>query len=193
MITELTAIIKPEEEKNSFAINRVICEELFKKNIKAKPQEVQFQILKKSIDARHGRQKLVLRLRVFINESPDALKNQGKLPEWKNADGNKSVIIIGSGPAGLFAALKLLEAGIKPVIIERGKDTSSRKVDIAAISTKDIVDQDSNYCFGEGGAGTFSDGKLYTRSNKRGDISKILKIFNAFGADEKILTDAHRN
>lgn len=191
MITELTAIIKPEEEKNSFAINRVICEELHKKNIKAKPQEVQFQILKKSIDARHGRQKLVLRLRVFINESPDALKNQDKLPEWKNADGNKSVIIIGSGPAGLFAALKLLEAGIKPVIIERGKDTSSRKVDIAAISTKDIVDQDSNYCFGEGGAGTFSDGKLYTRSNKRGDISKILKIFNAFGADEKILTDAH--
>ena len=191
MITELTAIIKPEEEKNSFAINRVICEELAKKNIKARTQQVQFQVLKKSIDARHGRQKLVLRLKVFINESPDALKNISKLPEWKKAEGNKSVIIIGSGPAGLFGALKLLESGIKPVIIERGKDTSSRKVDIASISTKNIVDENSNYCFGEGGAGTFSDGKLYTRSNKRGDISKILKIFNAFGADEKILTDAH--
>lgn len=191
MITELTAIIKPEEEKNSFAINRVICEELAKKNIKARTQQVQFQVLKKSIDARHGRQKLVLRLKVFINESPDALKNISKLPEWKKAEGNKSVIIIGSGPAGLFGALKLLESGIKPVIIERGKDTSSRKVDIASISTKNIVDENSNYCFGEGGAGTFSDGKLYTRSNKRGDISKILKIFNAFGADDKILTDAH--
>lgn len=191
MITELTAIIKPEEEKNSFAINRVICEELAKKNIKARTQEVQFQVLKKSIDARHGRQKLVLRLKVFINESPDALKNISKLPEWKKAEGSKSVLIIGSGPAGLFGALKLLESGIKPVIIERGKDTSSRKVDIASISTKNIVDENSNYCFGEGGAGTFSDGKLYTRSNKRGDISKILKIFNAFGADEKILTDAH--
>lgn len=191
MITELTAIIKPEEEKNSFAINRVICEELAKKNIKARTQQVQFQVLKKSIDARHGRQKLVLRLKVFINESPDALKNISKLPEWKKAEGNKTVIIIGSGPAGLFGALKLLESGIKPVIIERGKDTSSRKVDIASISTKNIVDENSNYCFGEGGAGTFSDGKLYTRSNKRGDISKILKIFNAFGADDKILTDAH--
>lgn len=191
MITELTAIIKPEEEKNSFAINRVICEELAKKNIKARTQQVQFQVLKKSIDARHGRQKLVLRLKVFINESPDALKNISKLPEWKKAEGNKTVIIIGSGPAGLFGALKLLESGIKPVIIERGKDTSSRKVDIASISTKNIVDENSNYCFGEGGAGTFSDGKLYTRSNKRGDISKILKIFNAFGVDDKILTDAH--
>lgn len=191
MITELTAIIKPEEEKNSFAINRVICEELAKKNIKARTQQVQFQVLKKSIDARHGRQKLVLRLKVFINESPNALKNISKLPEWKKAEGNKTVIIIGSGPAGLFGALKLLESGIKPVIIERGKDTSSRKVDIASISTKNIVDENSNYCFGEGGAGTFSDGKLYTRSNKRGDISKILKIFNAFGADDKILTDAH--
>lgn len=191
MITELTAIIKPEEEKNSFAINRVICVELAKKNIKARTQQVQFQVLKKSIDARHGRQKLVLRLKVFINESPDALKNISKLPEWKKAEGNKTVIIIGSGPAGLFGALKLLESGIKPVIIERGKDTSSRKVDIASISTKNIVDENSNYCFGEGGAGTFSDGKLYTRSNKRGDISKILKIFNAFGADDKILTDAH--
>lgn len=191
MITELTAIIKPEDEKNNFAITRTICDELHKKNINAKTSEIQFQVLKKSIDARHGKVKLVLRLKVFVNESADALKNQSKLPEWKKAQGTKSVIIIGSGPAGLFGALRLLEDGIKPVIIERGKDTSSRKVDIAAISTKDIVDQNSNYCFGEGGAGTFSDGKLYTRSNKRGDISRILKIFNAFGADEKILTDAH--
>lgn len=191
MITEITVIIKPEEEKNSFAITRSICDELSKKGNRVRPQEVQYQVLKKSIDARHGRTKFVLRIKAFINESPDAVKQQDKLPEWKKVDGRKSVIVIGSGPAGIFAALKLLEKGIKPVIIERGKDTSSRKIDIASISTKDLVDQNSNYCFGEGGAGTFSDGKLYTRSNKRGDINRILRIFNAFGADQKILTDAH--
>jgi uncharacterized FAD-dependent dehydrogenase len=98
---------------------------------------------------------------------------------------------VGSGPAGLFGALKLLEYGIKPIIIERGPETSQRRKDIALISTKDFVNEDSNYCFGEGGAGTFSDGKLYTRSNKRGNIQNILEIFAHFGADKKITTDAH--
>ena len=130
-----------------------------------------------------------MRYKICIGEKPG--DEFTKLPEWKNADGNKSVIIVGSGPAGLFGAFKLLEYGIKPVIIERGSDTSTRKRDIASISTKGIVDENSNYCFGEGGAGTFSDGKLYTRSNKRGNISSILKIFANFGADKKILTDAH--
>ena len=100
-------------------------------------------------------------------------------------------VVVGTGPAGLFAALQLLEFGIKPIVIERGSRTSKRKVDIAKISTTGIVDENSNYCFGEGGAGTFSDGKLFTRSNKRGDISKILSIFHYHGADEKILSDAH--
>lgn len=191
MITELSLIVKPEEEHNIPLLTKKTAEELFRKNIKAKTEDIKFIVLKKSIDARHKQIKLVLRLKVFIGEEPSEVKIDTSLPVWKKADGTKSVIVIGSGPAGLFGSLKLLEAGIKPVIIERGKDTSSRKVDIASISTKNIVDENSNYCFGEGGAGTFSDGKLYTRSNKRGDINLILKIFHEFGADEKILTDAH--
>ena len=191
MITDISIIVKPDEEKNRSVITKKAAEELFRKNIRAKPSEIKYTVLKKSIDARHQQIKIVLQLKVFINEEPSAAQQTQALPVWKNAASGKSVIIIGSGPAGLFGALKLLEDGIKPVIIERGKDTSSRKVDIATISTKNIVDKNSNYCFGEGGAGTFSDGKLYTRSNKRGDIGTILRIFNYFGADEKILTDAH--
>lgn len=192
MITDVSVIVKPDEEKNSQIIAKKAAEELFRKNIRAKPAEIKFNVLKKSIDARHRQIKIVLQLKVFINEDPSVIAEQSQaLPVWKNAASGKTVAIIGSGPAGLFGALKLLEEGIKPVIIERGKDTSSRKYDIATISTKNIVDENSNYCFGEGGAGTFSDGKLYTRSNKRGDIGTILRIFNHFGADEKILTDAH--
>ena len=145
--------------------------------------------VKKSIDARRGRIKLVMRYKVYVGESPQT--ETDALPVWKNADGTKRVAIVGAGPAGLFGALRLLEDGIKPIIIERGSVTSERKRDIAAISTRGVVDADSNYCFGEGGAGTFSDGKLYTRSNKRGNIGRILRIFVAFGANPAILTDAH--
>ena len=146
--------------------------------------------MKETVSFHNYKLKYHLRYKVFIDEEPGEVKTSA-LPEWKSADGKKTVIIVGSGPAGLFGALKLLEKGIKPVIVERGERTSDRKKSIAKISTQDLVDSDSNYCFGEGGAGTFSDGKLYTRSNKRGDISKILQIFVRFGADEKILTDAH--
>ncbi|MCQ2610874.1 MAG: FAD-dependent monooxygenase [Treponema sp.] len=192
MIQETTIIIKPEEENKTSLIELKLRRALFDKGIKVtKEDTLKFIILKKSMDARHGRQKLVLRCKAFINQEPESQSAAQKVPEWKKADPSKTVIIVGSGPAGLFAALCLLEAGIKPVIIERGKDTSNRKRDIAAISRQDKVDPDSNYCFGEGGAGTFSDGKLYTRSNKRGDIGRILTILNAFGADPKILTDAH--
>lgn len=195
MITELTVIIKPEDEKNNFTIINEIQSELKKKKVIAKQNEIKFRIIKKSLDCRHSKVKLVLRLKVFVNESQEAIAKEFQvntiLPTWKKVDKTKTVIIIGSGPAGLFAALKLLEVGIKPIIIERGKETSARKIDIAAISTKNIVDENSNYCFGEGGAGTFSDGKLYTRSNKRGNIAKILRIFYEFGANEKILIDAH--
>lgn len=188
MKTEVTITLKPEQEKDKKLINQLVKQELKKKNI-FNTQEMNCVFLKKSIDARHGQVKLHLRYAVYIGEEPEAAG--GKLPEWKKCDGKKSVIIVGSGPAGLFGALKLLEKGVKPIIIERGTDTLQRRKDIALISTKDSVNPESNYCFGEGGAGTFSDGKLYTRSNKRGDISSILRIFNAFGADEKILTDAH--
>src|SRR5690606_8202618 len=102
-----------------------------------------------------------------------------------------SVIIVGSGPAGLFAALRLIEFGVKPIILERGADVQARRRDLAAINKEHIVNPDSNYCFGEGGAGTYSDGKLYTRSKKRGDVTRILEIMVAHGAKEEILFDAH--
>jgi len=192
MNAEYTLILKPEEENNSGLIKKLLLREIEKKAGKEESQEARkgfnFYCIKKSIDARHGQLKLVMRYKVFTGKEEN---QKSSIPSWNKADSKKSVIIVGAGPAGLFGALKLLESGIKPVIIERGSETSKRKRDIAAISTKGFVNSDSNYCFGEGGAGTFSDGKLYTRSNKRGDISKILSIFNYFGADKEILTDAH--
>ncbi len=187
MIKEITITVQPQDEKNQGLHKSLVIKEL-KKN-KLPSNDLTLQFIKKSIDARHGQLKLHLRYKVYIGEKPSETENS--LPVWKKADGKHSVIIVGSGPAGLFGALRLLEDGVKPVILERGAETSQRKKDIALISTKDKVNENSNYCFGEGGAGTFSDGKLYTRSNKRGDINRILKIFNYFGASEKILTDAH--
>ena len=188
MKKSITVTIKPEQEKDKNLIERLVFAELKKQGV-AKGGAPKLVFVKKSVDARHGQVKLHLRYDVYIGEEPPSVATA--VPVWKKADGKKTVIIVGSGPAGLFGALKLLEYGIKPVIIERGTDTVQRRKDIALISTKDFVNPESNYCFGEGGAGTFSDGKLYTRSNKRGDISSILRIFNYFGADEKILTDAH--
>ena len=193
MIKEIAITVKPEEEKNLKLHKSLALKEIKKNGGNIPSGEAVLVFVKKSIDARHGQLKLHLRYKVYIGETPDEAtqKGQNQLPEWKTASGNKSVIIIGAGPAGLFGALTLLEKGIKPVIIERGKMTPERKKDIALISTKGLVNSDSNYCFGEGGAGTFSDGKLYTRSNKRGNIDRILQIFAYFGADKKILTDAH--
>lgn len=187
MICDISITLKANEETNSKLINQLIKKELNKKNIYKNPSFCQF--LKRSIDARHGQVKIHLKYKIYIDEMPS--QNEENLPQWKEANPNNKVIIIGSGPAGLFGALKLLEKGYKPIIIEQGAPAFQRKKDIALISTKKIVNPYSNYCFGEGGAGTFSDGKLYTRSNKRGDINKILSIFAHFGANEKILTDAH--
>ncbi len=180
----VTITVKPEQENNTKLIQKLV-----EKQLKTHGSRKNLLLTKRSVDARHGQVKIHLRYEVYIDEEPPCSSNA--LPEWKKADGKHTVVIIGAGPAGLFGALKLLESGIKPVIIERGPDTQQRRKDIALISTKDFVNPESNYCFGEGGAGTFSDGKLYTRSNKRGDIGSILRIFNEFGADEKILTDAH--
>lgn len=195
MILDLTITILPNEESKKNFIEKKLhaaLSEILKQNkIEIPIQNFDFKFVKKSIDARHGRQKFILRYKAFTENELE--KFEQKII-WKNADtsfGAKKVLIVGSGPAGLFAALRFLENGIQPVIIERGKSTSERKRDIAQISTRGIVDGDSNYCFGEGGAGTFSDGKLFTRSTKRGDVEKILRIFCEFGADEKILTDSH--
>lgn len=187
MKKEITVTVKPEQENDKNLIKKLCLKEIQKTG--SKTDGIQFVFLKKSIDARHGQIKIHLKYTAYIGEEPPAALTS--VPKWKKADGKRSVIIVGSGPAGLFAALKLLEYGIKPIIIERGTDTAQRRRDIALISTRGTVNGESNYCFGEGGAGTFSDGKLYTRSNKRGDISGILRIFHEFGADEKILTDAH--
>ena len=144
-------------------------------------------ILKRSIDAR---KKPVFRLRVnvFINETPEQRKFTFNFNPVKS---NKKVIIVGSGPAGLFAALRAIELGVKPIILERGKDVRNRRFDLKKILQKGEVNSNSNYCFGEGGAGTYSDGKLYTRSNKRGNVKRILEILIYHGADENISIDSH--
>ncbi|MCR4821381.1 MAG: FAD-binding protein [Treponema sp.] len=189
MTTDISITIKPSDEKNSFLINKAIMEALSKKGIHAPKEEVTSVFVKKSIDARHGQIKILLRYKVYIGEKPNG---DGEfLPVWKKASGDKSVIIVGSGPAGLYASFRLLEDGIKPIVIERGSCTDDRKVHVSELENQGRLNAQSNFCFGEGGAGTFSDGKLYTRSNKRGDIGKIYRIFVEFGAPEKIMTDAH--
>ena len=149
-----------------------------------------FNILKRSIDARGKQAWVNLTVRAFINE-PFRQREllSFSFPDVKTS--GKKVIIVGAGPAGMFAALKLIESGIKPLILERGKEVRARRRDLALLNKEGEINPESNYCFGEGGAGTYSDGKLYTRSSKRGDVNRILNLFVHFGAEEKILYDAH--
>lgn len=144
--------------------------------------------LRRSIDARSKQVKVLLKVEVFINEKPTEKSIKYNWPDVSNAP---RVIVVGAGPAGLFAALGLIERGLKPVILERGKMIEDRKKDVAQLYRTHEVHPDSNYCYGEGGAGTYSDGKLYTRSSKRGNVRKILEIFVKHGADPDILIDAH--
>ncbi len=149
----------------------------------------QYRIEKKSIDARSRQIKVNLRIGFYEKEHDFSLEHLAHLPPLSTEA--KRVIIVGSGPAGLFAAIRLIQLGLKPIVLERGKDVRERRRDLAAINRFNIVDSDSNYCFGEGGAGTYSDGKLYTRSTKRGDIKSVLETFVAHGADQNILFEAH--
>ena len=147
-------------------------------------------VLKRSFDARQKSIKVNLKGLVYsMDESYHP--NKHDLPDYPNVAHQQEVIIVGAGPAGLFAALQLIELGLKPIVIERGKDVRGRRRDLKAINLEGIVNKDSNYCFGEGGAGTYSDGKLYTRSKKRGDIDRILELFVGFGATPDIMVDAH--
>jgi uncharacterized FAD-dependent dehydrogenase len=149
-----------------------------------------FYILRQSIDAR-SRQPWV-NLTVMATLDEPFIQRPSQTFHFTNvSNASRRVVIVGAGPAGLFAALEFLQQGIKPVILERGKDVRQRRRDLARMNKEGLVDPDSNYCFGEGGAGTYSDGKLYTRSNKRGDINKVLNLLVHFGADERILYDAH--
>ncbi|MBR6539239.1 MAG: NAD(P)/FAD-dependent oxidoreductase, partial [Bacteroides sp.] len=147
------------------------------------------RILKRSIDARQRRIVVNLTVRVYVNEMPEKLEY---IPTtYKNVEGRPQVVVVGAGPGGLFAALRLIELGLRPVVIERGKDVRERKKDLARIGREQCVDSESNYSFGEGGAGAYSDGKLYTRSKKRGNTDKILNVFCQHGASPSILVDAH--
>ena len=176
----------PQEAKD----NTSILENIAKSTGKKITEITGYNIIKKSLDARSKTVWILLKVIAFINEP----FRQGDLYQFTFQDVSKAqrkVVIIGAGPAGLFAAIQLIEFGIKPVILERGKDVRERRRDIALLNKRGILNPESNYCFGEGGAGTYSDGKLYTRSSKRGNVGRILNLFVHFGADENILYEAH--
>lgn len=185
MIKELDLILSPKE-----AAIEELYTEIAATRLKIKLEDISaVKVLRRSIDARSRSVKVNLRLLVVFGET--APQFESPTFNYQDITNKDAVIVVGAGPAGLFAALRLIELGYKPIVLERGKDVSSRKIDLAKINREHIVDPDSNYAFGEGGAGTFSDGKLYTRSKKRGSIRKILEVFHFHGASDDILVDAH--
>ena len=183
MITEYQIRVLPEVASSNEAIKRYLFEEKGLSGINA------IRILKRSIDARQRTIFVNLTVRAYVNEEPEQLAYTPIL--YNSVEGKPQVIVVGAGPGGLFAALRLIELGLRPIVIERGKDVHQRKLDIANISRQQAVDPESNYSFGEGGAGAYSDGKLYTRSKKRGNVEKILNVFCQHGASTDILVDAH--
>jgi uncharacterized FAD-dependent dehydrogenase len=183
MIKETEIVCSPEQHEDQAALQRLAAASL-----RISPEQVSgLKILKRSIDARGRKVVYRMQVQIFIGEPYKPETYTIKYPDIKNA---KPVIIIGAGPAGLFAALQCIESGLKPIILERGKDVKQRRRDLANINKQGLVNPESNYCFGEGGAGTYSDGKLYTRSTKRGDVNQVLKTFVAHGAEDDILIDA---
>jgi uncharacterized protein len=177
--------LSPEEAFDEAVFKAAVLQKLQIKSA----DELMLRPLRRSIDARCRKVVVKLQLELVPSNYAQPLISYSK--DYPNVSQSPSVIIVGAGPAGLFAALRLIELGIKPILFERGKDVQTRRRDIAAINKEHIVNPESNYCFGEGGAGTYSDGKLYTRSKKRGDIKRIMEILVAHGAMEEILYDAH--
>jgi len=176
----------PSEVSNAAIIRSHISEAIGEKESRVNG----FNIIKRSIDARSRQPKIILTVEAFIDEpfQPRTIQTIHFPDTGKSLH---SVIIVGAGPAGLFAALRLIQCGIRPIIIERGKNVRARRRDLALLNKEGQINPESNYCFGEGGAGTYSDGKLYTRSTKRGSVERILNLFVQFGADENILSEAH--
>lgn len=185
MIHEYQLRILPEQAASEQSLKQYIGREkgLDVRTINA------IRILKRSIDARQRTIYVNLTIRVFVNETPS--EEEFVRTDYPNVEGHPAVIVVGAGPGGLFAALKLIELGLRPIVVERGKNVRERKEDLARISREHKVDAESNYSFGEGGAGAYSDGKLYTRSKKRGSVEKILNVFCQHGASPTILSDAH--
>ncbi len=184
MISTLNLSLSPSEAFSENEIKIKAREELGL----SEKDELHILLQKRSIDSRQRNVKVNVTIQAFVNEP---LQEEEIKPTYKNISDKKEVVIIGAGPAGLFAALRCLEVGLKPIIFERGKDVKTRRRDLAILNKEHIVNPESNYCFGEGGAGTYSDGKLYTRYSKRGDVVKILKALVFHGADKTILVDAH--
>ena len=185
MIHEYQLRILPEQAASEQSLKQYISREkgLDVRTINA------IRILKRSIDARQRTIYINLTIRVFVNETPS--EEEFERTDYPNVEGHPAVIVVGAGPGGLFAALKLIELGLRPIVVERGKNVRERKEDLARISREHKVNAESNYSFGEGGAGAYSDGKLYTRSKKRGSVEKILNVFCQHGASPTILSDAH--
>lgn len=185
MIHEYQLRILPEQAASEQSLKQYIGREkgLDIRTINA------IRILRRSIDARQRTIYVNLTIRVFVNETPS--EEEFERTDYPNVEGRPAVIVVGAGPGGLFAALKLIELGLRPIVVERGKNVRERKEDLARISREHKVDAESNYSFGEGGAGAYSDGKLYTRSKKRGSVEKILNVFCQHGASPTILSDAH--
>ena len=185
MIQEYQIRILPEQAANEQSIKLFISKD---KGIDARTIKA-LRVLKRSIDARQRTIYVNLKIRLYINEIPH--DEEFVRTTYNHVEGKPEVIVVGAGPGGLFAALRLIEQGLRPIVVERGKNVRDRKVDIARISREHKVDPESNYSFGEGGAGAYSDGKLYTRSKKRGNVDKILNVFCQHGASTSILVDAH--
>lgn len=185
MIQEYQIRILPEQAANEEGIKRYLAKE---KGLDARTLN-KVRVLKRSIDARQRTIFVNLKVRAYINEMPQ--DDQYVHTEYPDVSSRLRVIVVGEGPGGLFASLRLIELGYRPVVLERGKDVRERKKDLSNITKTQKVDSESNYCFGEGGAGAYSDGKLYTRSKKRGSVDKILNVFCQHGANTNILADAH--